>query len=739
MLQSLEGIGAYAFRQYADDPNITVWFEAFNSAAQQYLDWFTGQTGEGVSLGYYPGLSGAVLQWMGASLYGVPYFSALASSGTAAVGPFDTAAFNTIPFNAYTAPSESYYAVTDDIYKRIITWNVYKGDGKRFCPRWLKRRIMRFLVGTDGIDPQPWNAGFVVGTENTQAISVQFSGQTCTVSINQLAISALTQLTPNILNIFAAAFMAPGVLEKPIEWTYVVDITTQLTALVSPLSLSVTGASASESTGLATVSVLGGSGSYTYAWEWQSGGTGITIADPTAYQTAFNASSLTPGQTLSGIALCTVTDTVSHDTAKCSVPVSIARVTLPVATPSPTSLSATGSTDTVTTAQVTVTVTGGQGPYSGVWTWDSGGSGIGINSPQTLATTFTATALEPNQEDSGTALCTVTDAYDQQTTCTVPVEISRVTQVTASISPSSLSQTTIDASGTTTDQAAVTASGGLTPYSYAWAWVSGGAGMGFADPSSAATTFTWGSLAPGASYSGTAQCTVKDSLSQQAQVSCNVSVTRPTLVSASVSPDSQSSSGTATSQTTGISTVTASGGSGSYTYSWGWISGGTNLAINSLNSAATSFTGSGMAQGNTYSGTAQCTITDGYGQQTYVSVTVEIECTLPPQSNFSITAGAQSFFVGYEQGGFGSITNPDLNGGAVLYSLVDDTAPAVILEIEGESAAPASDFFTSLVTNGNTFTASSASYTSDGNTATWSWSGSAGFVEGDTYPCTLNY
>jgi hypothetical protein len=42
---------------------------------------------------------------------------------------------------------------SDDLYRRIITWHFYKGDGKYFSIRWLKRRIWRFLYGPNGLPP----------------------------------------------------------------------------------------------------------------------------------------------------------------------------------------------------------------------------------------------------------------------------------------------------------------------------------------------------------------------------------------------------------------------------------------------------------------------------------------------------------------------------------------------------------------------------------------------------------
>ncbi|EFS0967437.1 hypothetical protein HYB28_002684, partial [Salmonella enterica] len=51
----------------------------------------------------------------------------------------------------YVPGSASY--VPDDYFKRILTWNFYKGDGSHFCINWFKRRLARFIHGANGIDP----------------------------------------------------------------------------------------------------------------------------------------------------------------------------------------------------------------------------------------------------------------------------------------------------------------------------------------------------------------------------------------------------------------------------------------------------------------------------------------------------------------------------------------------------------------------------------------------------------
>lgn len=1005
-----ETIPAYPYQEYADDENISAFFDAYNDGTQAYVDWFNE-----AGLAYYPSLSGDLLRWAVSGLYGVSAFSALASPVSPALGPLNSFALNTIPLNSYTAPSETYYEVTDDVLKRIVTWNFFKGDGKRFCPRWLKRRIMRFILGTNGIDPEPWNAGFTVGCENTQGVSVQFStsylsaptgvsasattgtgnlaagtyyyvvtaensrGETvksaevsatltatgeitidftlpsgatggkvyrgasagaesvyyaissgtatsytdtgaaatsgsppsvntavtevlCTISLNQLVLSALTQLAPNILQIFSAAFAAPYVLEKPLEYTYVVNIATSLTAIVSPAALSETGASASESTGAATVSALGGSGSYTYAWAWLSGGSGMSIIDPAANSTPFSASFPSPqasysadtlitteafpptssgqwiastniatlpgvvvidvqtvsggitdvlfneannfgngyifrldtragyalgqilkmasgswaeigsraqpvnqanvsgthemyisilsggvmllyidgvlqcsatdttytpngsmyaayevvgeptisGRTtssfdiaLTGIAQCTVTDTSTGHTATAAVSVSISRVTAVSASASPSSVSAAASTETITSGQVQITASGGGVPYSYAWSWQSGGSGISINSPQTSATTFTATILNAGTEDSGTAQCVVTDIYGQQTTVTVPVTIARATQVSASISAGSLSVTGASAAESTASTT-VTASGGIGPYTFAWGWQSGGAGITIGSPAAATTDFSTSALSPGTTDSGTAVCTVTDSIGQTATVTCAVSISRASLISASVSPGSQSSAGSSTTQTTGASTVSASGGSGSYSYGWTWASGGTGLTINSPYSAATSFTGSGMTLGNTYSGIAQCTVTDGYGQTAVVTVSVQIVC----RDLYSGTLTAGGFtsptvsFTGYEQGQYGTLSPAtDVNGNTITLIGVSSAYGGRLMEVAIVSASQlGAGYLTTVVVNGQSISMSGASYSYNASTGQNEWSineSAFAFTINDTYPVVL--
>lgn len=209
---------SYLYQQYADDQDLQAFVAAYNQATQAYITWFSS-----VSLPFYPGLSGDLLNWVAKGLYGMER-PAVESQGTPALGTLNTQLLNVAPLNTFTPPvSATYYSLSDDVFQRILTWQLYKGDGNRFCIRWLKRRVMRFLAGTNGLDPSPWYPGFVVGTENTSAIGVGISGGTVTVTIHQTTLASLITVTPQLLTLFQQIFEA-GILDLPAQYSYTVTL-----------------------------------------------------------------------------------------------------------------------------------------------------------------------------------------------------------------------------------------------------------------------------------------------------------------------------------------------------------------------------------------------------------------------------------------------------------------------------------------------------------------------------------
>jgi len=197
-------LGSYLYSQYSDDDDLQGFVAAQNLYTQSYLDTFNG-----LNLPIYTQLTGALLDWVGQGLYGISR-PGLPSGGSGARGPLAT--YRYAPgFGAAIGPAYAVYvppvsptftATTDDVYKRILTWALYKGDGKIFNMRWLKRRIYRFLNGANGVD-------FPI--DQTYNVSVAFTGPYA---------ATITLATSTMSTIFQTA-VANGVLELPfmISWT----------------------------------------------------------------------------------------------------------------------------------------------------------------------------------------------------------------------------------------------------------------------------------------------------------------------------------------------------------------------------------------------------------------------------------------------------------------------------------------------------------------------------------------
>ena len=201
MLNSI--LPSYAYSQYQDDNDIQALVSAFNQVAQGYLNYLNA-----LNLPIYtsPTISGSLLDWVAQGIYGLirPTLPALANRNK---GPLNTWEPNTIELNKIIEIGpQSYYVTTDDVFKRILTWQFYKGDGFQYSTSWLKRRIQRFMVGVNGADP---------GVSETYQISVAYSGPaTIDIVLNSGPDFALT-LAPVL-----QAGINAGVLSLPFEYTY---------------------------------------------------------------------------------------------------------------------------------------------------------------------------------------------------------------------------------------------------------------------------------------------------------------------------------------------------------------------------------------------------------------------------------------------------------------------------------------------------------------------------------------
>lgn len=405
-------------------------------------------------------------------------------------------------------------------------------------------------------------------------------------------------------------------------------VTSSMVLSATPGTATSSAAATSQTTNAVAIGVLGGTPAYTYAWVWDSGGSGLTITSPSAASTTFGATGLALHETRTGTAKCTVTDSASIvQTIFVNVEIDES-ASVPTAAAAPTSVSVSGSAASETTPSTTVTPTGGLAPYTYAWTWAAGGTGITITSPSAATTTFGNGAMTAGTILTGTAKCTVTDVLGQTAVATVAVSLQRVAALSASASPTSESSISTAASQTT-GSSTVTAIFGHPGYTYTWTWFGGGAGITINSPSAAATSFTASGLgSSGETRTGTALCTVHDSLGASTTASVSVSIKRTVSGMTASCPTSANgftngSSGTPSPAQTAPVTVSVLGGSPPYTYAWTWQSGGTGINITAAASVSTIFGGDPSSR-NSLSGVAKCTVRDSLGNIATCTVTVSL-------------------------------------------------------------------------------------------------------------------
>ena len=147
-------IPSYLYQEYSDDDNLQAFVNSFNGLANSYLDWFTDNP---FAVYTSPGISGPLLDWLATGIYGIPR-PVLSNASNQRLAGFGEIYFGELAYGTlnYISTGASNFA-SDDLYKRTLTWNLYKGDGKNFSMSWLKKRIGRFLLGSNGTDVSPLN------------------------------------------------------------------------------------------------------------------------------------------------------------------------------------------------------------------------------------------------------------------------------------------------------------------------------------------------------------------------------------------------------------------------------------------------------------------------------------------------------------------------------------------------------------------------------------------------------
>jgi len=196
-------IPSYLYFQYIDDANLPAFINAYNTLTQKNIDWFNY-----LNLPIYPMLSGPLLDWVGEGLYGYPrpLFSSTVRpdyNGAIDTFPTDNLAIGETDYSQ----SETVYTIPDDIYKRVLTWLFYKGDGHQFSISWLKRRIYRFLNAAPG-----WDTHIAY----TPLISVTFTydpvfAPLCNIEVND---------APSPVGTYLEDFINSGMSQLPFRFRY---------------------------------------------------------------------------------------------------------------------------------------------------------------------------------------------------------------------------------------------------------------------------------------------------------------------------------------------------------------------------------------------------------------------------------------------------------------------------------------------------------------------------------------
>ena len=223
-------VPSYVYTQYNDDPYVTAFFTAFNEMAQGYLDWFN-QTPMAVYTN--ANVSGPLLDWVGVNLYGIsrPVISSVGA--TQVFGPMGSDPMGSMAMGSYVqTQSGTAQLASDDIYKRTLTWILYKGDGYQASIEWLRRRIARFLYGANGMDI---DIGLIAnvfispkGTinrmaMNSQAMNSQSMNSVRISNINLRGIVYITIPSTPVSQYFIYLFNA-GYLPAPFQMTYNIGI-----------------------------------------------------------------------------------------------------------------------------------------------------------------------------------------------------------------------------------------------------------------------------------------------------------------------------------------------------------------------------------------------------------------------------------------------------------------------------------------------------------------------------------
>ena len=190
-------INSYLFQEYADDAALQTFVNAYNQLSQDMLNWFND-----VNLPIYSGLSGPLLDWVANGFFGI-YRPVLSVDQVTSIAAYGTVQMGGLAYGQQKITiNGQFIQVNDDIFQRVMTWHLYRGDGFLYSTSWLKRRVHRFLNGPNGISPY---------IDQTYDVSIAYSGSNVTITVPNNATGQVLQYA-----------IADGILALPFAYTYTV-------------------------------------------------------------------------------------------------------------------------------------------------------------------------------------------------------------------------------------------------------------------------------------------------------------------------------------------------------------------------------------------------------------------------------------------------------------------------------------------------------------------------------------
>ena len=317
-----------------------------------------------------------------------------------------------------------------------------------------------------------------------------------------------------------------------------------------------------------------------------------------------------------------------------------------------------GVTVTKGTSGYTVTFTPGSGTPAGavfeVWDYTSATP----FSSATKRVEGASTSLVVPRADTNTVYCWVRAKYTTATGAVIystespsgtglAAGAAAVAGTYATASPTSASATAANSSLTTSSVTASLVGGTGTTFS--WAKVSGDT-FTITSPSSASTTFSITGVGAGVTRSAVYRCTINSTYT----IDVSVTATNTSgALAATASPTTLAKTGSGSSLTTASTTVSPSGGAGGYTHSWAKVTGG-SITADSPTSATTTFSATGLADGETRTATFRDTVTDAAS----ATVQVDVSITMTRQG-LSVTLSTS---YRYKEGAASSLTTASVTG-----------------------------------------------------------------------------